>query len=45
VRYAVITGYDRRDLVEAVWQGMPYLAKPFTHEQVQALLQDLLTAG
>jgi hypothetical protein len=28
--------------VEAVWQGVPYLAKPFTIDQVQTLVRELL---
>src|SRR3954454_6367028 len=45
VPYAVITGYDGRDLVDPVWQGVPYLTKPFTIEQVQALVRELLSVG
>jgi CheY-like chemotaxis protein len=45
VPYAAVTGYDRRDLVAPVWQGVPYLGKPFTIEQVQALVRELLPAA
>jgi len=47
VPYAVVTGYNRRHLIAAVWQGVPYLSKPFTAEQVQvqALVRGLLPAA
>jgi CheY-like chemotaxis protein len=45
VPYAVITGYDRRDLVDPVWQGVPHLTKPFRNQQVQALARELLAAA
>jgi hypothetical protein len=45
VPYAVVTGYDARHLVAPVWQDVPHLGKPFTIEQVQALVRGLPPAA
>jgi CheY-like chemotaxis protein len=43
VPFAAVTGYAQQHLTEEpVWQGVPYLAKPFTAEQVQELVRGLL---
>jgi DNA-binding NtrC family response regulator len=45
VPFAVISGYEQRDLAaEPVWQGVPYLAKPFARKQLQKLVIRLLSA-
>ena len=44
VPYAVVTGHDPQDLVDPVWQGVPYLAKPFSERELQALVRELLLA-
>jgi DNA-binding response OmpR family regulator len=44
VPYAVVTGHDQQDLAESVWQGVPYLAKPFSQRELHALVRELLLA-
>jgi DNA-binding response OmpR family regulator len=43
VPFAVVTGYARHDLAaEPVWRGVPYLAKPFSERELQALVRELV---
>ena len=44
VPFAFSTGYGNAGL-PAAWRGRPTLQKPFTHEQVRAVLRDALQAG
>jgi DNA-binding NtrC family response regulator len=43
VPFAFSTGYGNAGL-PAAWRGRPTLQKPFTHEQVRAVLRDALGA-